>query len=147
MNFKRKKHFVGSKRAITLIELIVTVIIVGILASFVVRGFTKTVDGANQKKARLRLLQIKASEILYCKRHGTCYPGVGATAGLADINTNLNLFIWNDPDFLWQCLQKGDPNLFECEVTYSKSGNMQWKYTIDQDMDMPSCTSGAMPCL
>jgi len=140
------KHPSETRKAITLIELVITVIIVGILASFVVRGFEKTIDGARQKKYKMNLLLIKPAQAIYHQKYAHYYPGAGPTANRDLINENLKIDIWDGSSQITQCFT-GDPNAFDCQTKYIKNGNTQWTYKIDQDMDIPICIAGASPCL
>jgi len=139
------KTFKG-KNAITLIELMVTIIIVGILASFVVRGLEKTIDGARQKKYRENLLLIKQAQAIYHQKYGHYYPGAGATADKTLINLELKTSVWDGLDQTTQCFTTA-PQEYDCQTKYTKGGNTRWTYQITQDMDMPVCSSGTSPCL
>jgi prepilin-type N-terminal cleavage/methylation domain-containing protein len=134
------------KSGFTLMELIITVIIVGILASFVIRGFQRTVQGAKEKEAKINLLAIKTAQVIYKEKQGNYYPPSGMV-NCASINTNLNLSITENPDSVQYICSYGPPPSYTCTAVYSKNGVWQWKYDIQPSWDIPVCTGGAVPCL
>lgn len=146
--------------AITLMELLVTVIIVGLLAGISVIGFQKTVRKADAKRAKTNLLAIKAAQVTYFAKHGYYYadPAVtgcapGGTVITNDINTSLGLSLTETTSS--QC----QPLFYRCGCsTLSPAGdffctaicnNGNWTYGMMSSSgtpnDMPHCALGPCP--
>lgn len=136
MRLHKYAHLFRDRLALTLMELLITVVILGILAGFTVRGFEKTVDNARRKEARINLVAIKAGEVIYNKKYNGYFPGTGPDAEIAEINTNLNLSIMQNANFYYRCYHKDDPTNFCCKAEHT--GNPSWIYVIDHTMDMPA---------
>ncbi len=80
------------RNGFTLIELIVVIVIIGIIASFAVPGYQKTITRARAKDAVLNMMAIDASEQVYKSMYGNFWPdAVGQDVD--DINENLGLNI------------------------------------------------------
>lgn len=82
---KRKKII---RKAFTLTELIVVVVIVGILASLSVPMFGKTMENTKGKEGNVALDQVWAAEKIYRTEEGFYYPKSSATEStIATINS------------------------------------------------------------
>ena len=144
--------------AITLMELIVTVVIVGILAGVTVFGFKQVIRKADAKKAKINLLTIKAAQKIYFAKHNYYYPYAAATGCTAQvttsaINTGLGLNLQDSTEGACQplsyaCACSSTPGDFDClsscQEPYSGGINFYY-YEIEEDDDMPSCAGGACP--
>ncbi|HOD12229.1 MAG TPA: hypothetical protein PKO44_03970 [Candidatus Omnitrophota bacterium] len=153
----------GPKRkflAITLMELLVTVIIVGLLAGISVIGFQKTVRKADAKRAKTNLLAIKAAQVTYFAKYGYYYANStvnGCTAGgtvmTADINNALGLNLTETTSSQCQplfyrcfCSSTYDQN-FHC-IAICNNGSWSYKITTSYGVpeDMPQCVvAGTCP--
>ncbi|MCX5681086.1 MAG: hypothetical protein NT079_02215 [Candidatus Omnitrophica bacterium] len=123
--------------AFTLLELIITVIILTILAGFAIQGFQRTIQGTREKEVRINLIAIKTAQMIYFSQNGQYY----SAADIAHINTGLNLAITpSDPiNFFYACTTTLAPPAYTCTAGYGI-----WSYAIDQNMDIPACqTLGA----
>jgi len=144
-----------TKRAFTLIELIVTLIIIGILAALSLPQFGKTREHALGKEAIANLKLIAAAEKIYRMEAVTGYYPIPAgivndTGGNAAINTNLRLSIplGTSPlytDRNWNYSVSGAANTFSSTATRTATGGSYsgCTYTIDQSTDAP--TTGGCP--
>ena len=77
------------RKAFTMVELIIVMVIMGIMAGFSIPNFTKTINRARSRDAVLNMNIIHASNVLYRVRNGVDL----AAANLVAINTALNLNI------------------------------------------------------
>ena len=77
--------------AFTLIELIVSIVIIGILATLALPMFTKGFESARAKQALTALEQIRTAQRLYITKEDFCYPfgPYPATVYIDDINQDL----------------------------------------------------------
>ncbi|UCB51868.1 MAG: type II secretion system protein [Candidatus Zixiibacteriota bacterium] len=67
------------KRAFTLIELMVVVVIVGVLAAMAIPRFMRTTAKSKQTEAKLILKQIYTTERAYRQERNAYYPGDAST--------------------------------------------------------------------
>ncbi|MBL7197190.1 MAG: type II secretion system protein, partial [Candidatus Omnitrophica bacterium] len=83
------------KKALTLIELMVVIIIMGVLATLALPRFAKTLETNRAKEARAALEQIRAGERIYRSSEGFYYPyhPSAAQTDEATINSFLKLFL------------------------------------------------------
>lgn len=131
-----------SELSFTLIELMITVLIVGILATFVTLGFQRTIQGAREKETRLNLIILKTGQTLYKQHHGAYYPNItGWLAGISALNSNLDLNIIENPNFFYAC-EKQLSN-YTCYGSYN--GNGAFQYRITNNDDVPICNYGCLP--
>lgn len=144
------------KRSFTLIELMITIIIIGIISVFTIRGFQKTIQGAKEKEAKINLLAIKAGQEIHHTNHGVYLPPgnpsqnqacgvIGLFAIVGHINCYLGLNIVENSDSVTYFCSNG--NGYTCTAAYLKNGTLQWYYQIQRTWDVPVCTDGAVQCL
>lgn len=142
------------KRSFTLIELMITIIIIGIISVFTIRGFQRTLQSAKEKEAKINLLAIKAGQEIYHANHGVYVPpgdialgcpAIGLFAIPVHLNCHLGLNIVENPDSVIYFCSNG--NGYTCTAVYLKNGTVQWSYQIQRTWDIPTCTDGAVPCL
>lgn len=155
--------------AITLMELLVTVIIVGLLAGISVIGFQKTMNKAKYKEAINGLLAIKAAQEIFYSKHGYylayCpsanppFPctASGWSAGGDVINQYLGLDLptaqggFCNTTLCFLCVDNSSPSIFRC---YAWQGNTaplapaHWTYEISRTSintadDIPVCVQGS----
>jgi len=94
------------KKGLTLIEIIVVVLVIGILAALSLPGFDKTKERTLDKEAQASLSLIQAAERIYKMEAGFYYPPTTNTSNIADINTHL-------------------------KVSLPTAGTLNWSYSID----------------
>ena len=126
--------------AITLTELVLVVIIVGILVSFGIPKYQKVIKQAKEKDAILNLRLIKAAQNVYRAEMGIFYPdstGPDDPADADKINANLKLGIMED-DVTYLC-SKGTATAFTCDARDASAG---WQYKITAALTAPACSAG-----
>ena len=84
---------IDPKSGITLLELIVVIIIIGILAAFAIPNFYKAIETTKVREAISSLKQIKAGEVIYYNEEYTYWPRGSAESNVAIINRRLRLFL------------------------------------------------------
>ncbi|MEI8175533.1 MAG: prepilin-type N-terminal cleavage/methylation domain-containing protein [Candidatus Omnitrophota bacterium] len=118
------------KKAFTLIELMIVLIIVGVLASITLPKFTSTIDKAKADQATTYLKVIRTGERIYYTNNYTYV----ACADAAAIKANLGVEVTTDSYGFAVVLNPNDPSLFS--VTATKNGSTEAVYQkifIDQD--------------
>lgn len=142
-------------------ELLVTVVIVGILAGVTSFSFSKALQKAKAKTAKKDLLMIKAAQAIYRAKHGYYYPhtpvhggGPNGSTGFMDAALNANLGLNFQPDsgdvctsLSHSCSNQDLSNDFDCTVICGWVGG-GWGYRLTEADDMPFCLvqPGFDPC-
>jgi len=135
---KKLKNLSG----LTLTELILVVIIVGILVSFGIPKYQKVIKQAKEKDAIVNLRMIKAAQNIYRVEVGWYFPKAGGIDDPADadkINAGLKLGLLSG-DVTYSC-KGGDAVSFNCTAGGTSSG-VAWAYSITPALDVPTCTTG-----
>jgi prepilin-type N-terminal cleavage/methylation domain-containing protein len=117
-------------RAVTLTELLVTIIIVGILASLAVVGYTRTIERMRRREAFEVLYEIAAAERLYYRQTGKLS---GDENIVLMINYQLGLEIHDSPDWKY-CLDTADDNNYFVVYARKITGydlNRVWSINMD----------------
>ncbi len=88
------------KRALTLMEIITVMIIVGIVAAIGLLNYSNVKEHAMGKEAQANLRLIAAAQRIYRMESGIYYPQGGVNPTIAQINDNLRLTLpttndWN----------------------------------------------------
>jgi len=139
-----------TKSGFTLLELIVTLIVMGVVASIALPNYALTVEKSHRRDAETQLLLIHSAQQMYASRNNGNYwgPAVGATAELklANINQNLGLNILTNGKNYDCILTGGGASQFACTAT--RVGGSGFTVTITQaDTDSagvnPSCAPAA----
>ena len=82
-----------NKFGFTLTELMVVVLITGIMASFAIPNYTKSVERAHQTDAVTQLTTVWAANQVYLAQTGQYWPASAGPFDVNAINTNLGLGI------------------------------------------------------
>jgi len=110
------------KKAITLLELLTVIIVVGILASLALPTFNKAKESAFDKEAKANLKLIQAAEKVYRMEYSTYYPSSGSEGNIDNINAYLKLLI---PTTNWTYSVTGGTNSFSSRAT-RQGGTRSW---------------------
>lgn len=128
---------------ITLMELIVVIIIIGVLAGTMISSYTRSRERAYDKQAKAILMLIRGAERTYWVEKGEyrVWPGSGATS-LAAINSNLSLDLADDGN--WGAyIIKVHPEGFYASVGRTKAGYKRyWFITAESE----NATCGGLKC-
>lgn len=116
-------------------ELMVTVVIVGVIAAFGIPNYQKSINISVAKDAVSNLKLIAASQQIYFSRNGTYYPSSG-TATVFQINSNLKLNILEQQGVTYSCRNTAP----QCSATKGS-----WTYSITLPTTLPVCTAGICP--
>ena len=119
------------KKAFTIIEVLLVVIVIGILASMALPKYIKTVERARAKDAERNLVAIHAANRIFFAETGVYWPN-GGPGALSDINTNLGLSIAPN-GFTYVC--SGGANFYICLATRVSA----YSLVVDQTPIAPHC--------
>ena len=129
MTFKRL-------RGLTLTELIVVVIVLGIMAGFAIPNYTKSIDRSYRKDGTVNLTAIYAAEQIYYNNNNGSYWPASGSGDVSAINSNLGLGILSN-NLTYSC--SGNGTTFSCTAV---RGSMT--LTVTQASATPTC-SGYCP--
>lgn len=124
---QKKKH------SFTLVELLITIVIIGILATLALPNFRRSREQVLGREAQANLKLIAAAERIYRMEYGTYWPTSGDLGDIANINTNLKLLLgtaetnWDytitttglpNPSFTITAARQGAGGLLDCVYTF-----------------------------
>jgi len=138
---------IQKRTGVTLMEMMVVVVVIGILAGFAIPSYTKSKERAYERTAVNHLNLINEALGLYWAHEGA-YPSTSDLDNLSEINNTLSLGIM-DADMTYVCipanLEGGGPGGFDCRIT-SPSG---WRLHVHTDSGSPwdevHCNTGDCP--
>jgi len=132
------------RKAVTLIEIIVVIIIVGVLATLAIPQFTVNRERSLGYEAKASLKLISAAQKLYRLELASYYPGTGiAQTNLTAINANLKLSLGNAN---WAYAVNGTAGTFNATADRNGSGGyLDCQYSIVQDQDDPTVSINTCP--
>jgi len=131
------------KKAFTMMELIVVIIIISIIFGMAMPGFNKMKEDNKDKKATSNLRLMQAAEKFYYaeKSFVNYYPSSGTETSITNINTNLNLSL-STTDTDWNYLVKSTG----CVQATRNGGDSRIWYFLATDTDETSKPNvGACP--
>jgi type IV pilus assembly protein PilA len=135
-------------QGVTLIELVVVVVIIGILAGIMMPQYQRSRERAVDKQAQAILTMIRAAERAY-KMEVTGYcPSSGTISGVSNINSNLNLDLVNDGNWQdYQILPASAPHMFNATVTRTTTKNAGYprRWWISTLQVNASCVPDGVP--
>ncbi len=138
----------GKDRGVTLLELSIVSIIVSILATVGIFGYSSTKERALGQEARAGLKLISASEEIYRMESSprSYYPGDSSTkTDIAVINTNLQLSLtatnWN-----YEITSTADTFTATAKRPPGSGGYSDCQYSISQTQEEPVVASAAGTC-
>lgn len=136
------------KKAFTIMEVLLVVILIGIVFGITLPNFNKMKEDNQDKKATSNLRLMQAAEKFYYVENSTYYPSAGTQADIATINTNLklslptNLDCNNGTSYCWNYLVK---NTGCVQATRNGGNNQQWYFLITDDDTTPKPNPGTCP--
>ena len=105
-----------NKFGFTLTELMVVVLITGIMASFAIPNYTKSVERAHQTDAVTQLTTVWAANQVYLAQTGRYWPPSAGPFDVTAINTSLGLGIIPN-GMTYSCAGAGaSPGTFTCSA-------------------------------
>jgi len=112
----------AAKKGVTLIEIVVVMIILGIIAAITIPNLTSSMEQTNAQAAHNNLLAISAAQEKYFEDYASyCTTTTGNTANCGiwpNLNTNLNLGIAPSDTFTYICsVPLVNPPPFTCTAT------------------------------
>ena len=136
----------SSNKAVTLIEILMVVVIVGILVALALPNLTRMRERTFDREAQVNLRLIQAAQRIYRMERGFYFPETGSQ-GTSTTNTALKLHLPTGDGRNWDytCDDPGDPSSFtsRAERLNPPSGwDRTWQ--IDQNSD-PDCIDGNCP--
>ncbi|MFA5088324.1 MAG: prepilin-type N-terminal cleavage/methylation domain-containing protein [Candidatus Omnitrophota bacterium] len=78
-------------KAFTLVEIMVVVILIGILASFAIPRYNKTVERSHKQDAETQLIAVHGANNIYRAQTGSFFGTIGTNYNITQINANLDL--------------------------------------------------------
>lgn len=130
----------NTRKAFTLMELMTVVVIVGIIASFAIPNYQRTIERAHQRDADTNLMSIHAANQIYRAENSVFWPGMAnpGNQNLAQINQNLRLsIIGNGMTYLCSSATNND---FTCTAT--RIGGTGFIVTVNQNPINPTVNPG-----
>lgn len=132
-----------TKRGFTLAELTVVIVIVGILVTLGISQYIPSRERALGNEAKANLKLIAAAEKIYRMEVGSYYPSSGSESTIANINTNLKLFL---TEANWDYSITGGASTFTAYAYRQGSGGyLNCLYSIDQSQEDPVPNASCAP--
>ena len=133
-------------KGFTLLEVLITVIIIGILAGLAIPNFTKSRERALDKEAQTVLSLIQSAEKMYYMKDGTSYhPSIASTSvNVNSINSYLRLNLYSAS---WDYGINTDANTAYTATALRKDTSAEWIRTweIIASDTAARCVSGPCP--
>lgn len=125
----------------TLIEILVVVIVIGVLATLGFVNYTGIREHAMNKEAVANLKLIAAAERIFRLETGAYY---GPTTAIADINTNLKLYLPTANTREWDyAIRAAAATTFTATASRAQFGNCAYSLTVPNSTDdEPAVASG-----
>jgi len=116
------------KHGFTLMEIMVTIVIVGVLATLAVTYMSAVRESVADREANANLKMIQAAEKAYRIDMGTYFPSAGSEWSIAAINSGLRFSLSGGSDRNWDYAVWSTG----CSrATRNGSGNRQWFLAIN----------------
>lgn len=126
-------------RGVTLLEMLVIIVIIGVLATLAVTSFEGARERVFGKEAIVSLRLIAAAEKIFRLETNSYYPDSTASPvdAIFDINTNLKLQL-NENNWDYSISSTGPGNFTATADRQGTGGFRDCVYTITQGQDEPS---------
>ncbi|MBF0478236.1 MAG: prepilin-type N-terminal cleavage/methylation domain-containing protein [Candidatus Omnitrophica bacterium] len=131
-------------KGFTLTEIMITIVVMGILASITIPNFSRKYNYAYINEAVSNLKMINEANRLYrANENGflPTNPGGDAT-DINYFNTNLHVVLTNDSHIAYQYTSAAPYSTYTCIATVT-SGGVTYTLTMDNTMNIPTCASAA----
>ncbi len=131
------------KKAYTLIEILVVLVIIGTLAALAWPNYMAIKEKTLNREAKASLALIRAAEKIYRMEQGYYYPYATTTGTVSDINRDLKLSL-PEASASWSITLDGT-STGAAEATRVGGGGADgrvWKIDFPGDVD-PSCSGGS----
>lgn len=130
------------KSAFTLIEIMVTVVLIGVILAFAIPNYQKSIETSYERDAVAQLKTIQGAQFLYKTGTGTFLQ----TNGLTNINSLLKIGIIAN-GFQYNC-PVGDATQFTCQAI--RTDGVATPYTLEISVsgatqNGPRCSAGTCP--
>ena len=137
-----------TKRAFTLAEILIVIVIIGILASIALPNYYKTIERSHLRDAENNLMAIHAANRIFFTETGDYWPN-GGPFYLTDINNNLRLSIVAN-GFTYFCLGSAPLNFYVCVADRDPAATPRYRVTVTQVPINPGvnpiCSAMSEPC-
>ncbi|MCK5580380.1 MAG: type II secretion system protein [Candidatus Omnitrophica bacterium] len=136
------------KKAFTLMEIMVVIVIAGVIAGFAIPSYVKSMERSHESDAINQLSTIHAANQIYLSRAGRYWPlGEINEYEIDEINAALSLNIIAN-GMTYSCIGIGGGTAFTCTATRDAPAT-PFTVTVTEaalDATNPMCTSGTPPC-
>ena len=142
---QKRNFYNNSLYGFTLMELMISVFIVGMIAAFAIPNFRKSIQKARERNAALHLKTIYGANEIYKARSGGGYLP-GAALNLAQINSGLSISIM-DNEMTYSYTRTA---LDTYTATSAWTGGNNFTVRINQNpvgAANPCCSAGSCPSL
>ncbi len=140
------KTFVD-KKAFTIMEILIVVIIVGIIAAFAIPNYGRSVAQSHYQDAVMQLSAIRTANQIYFARTGAYWPNTPGQT-IAAINANLSLNIIENRKTYTCSPGTTIGTTFTCTAVYNATGSDTFTATVNENplsTTNPQCTGGTCP--
>ncbi|MCX5704196.1 MAG: type II secretion system protein [Candidatus Omnitrophica bacterium] len=128
-----------NKRGVTLLELLIVVIIIGVLATLATVSYTGIKEDTVDKEAKANLRLILAAQRIYRMELGVYYQA----ADTGEINTNLRLVLPTGGTPNWNYITTANAGTTCCgQATRNIPGGKNWRKRYPEtvpDIDLGTC--------
>jgi len=134
------------RKAVTLLELLTVVLIIGILVALTLPRYSTMRERAMDKEAVANLKLIQAAEKIY-RMEENCYYPTGDDADGGEINSFLRLQLPTSGNWDYSIPDTGGGSDFAAEADRrNPPGNWDREYSIDKDDDEACCCPRTSVC-
>ncbi len=140
-----------NSKAMTLMEILIVVVLIGIIASFALASYRKMIFKANERDAVLNLTVIQGANKIYRAKNSSYWDTAGSSeTDLNVINGTLGTnIVSNNPAYSYQSNISVDPNTFTASAIYTDAtASNNFTLRINEGIissTNPCCDSGACP--
>ncbi len=138
-----KDYLFNNSQAFTLIEAMVTVIIVGTIMSLAITNYQKTLEHSTERQSAIDLMAMVSAEKIYYARNGQHWPTSASFETISAINTNLGLSLSEPDRIIYQC-KLGAGGGTDCQASYSGGKWVLSTFNFSNGYK-PFCLSGSCP--